>query len=226
MLLEKQDEMRELEEELLAYDQADWNKHEPGEDPAAPRRLASRRRRDPEEQKERQDLIDRVEIKFKEYAGLVAAVRQMTCCEKPAGYEYRNVKRFAEEVKPSPASELEWILFKKEDIITLRGAREHAYIGAGIEYAYNRYKHINKLGLTEWAKQNRASEKWTGHSISLILLLLVPLMFVVPIYALSRIGDSIGKSIAVLLSFALVFTLILRAVTSARPHEVLGTSAA
>lgn len=77
-----------------------------------------------------------------------------------------------------------------------------------------------------WLDANAETEKLADMSISGFMLLLVPILFVIPIYLLSEIGEDVAKSIGVLIAFALAFTIVLAAGTPAKPHEILSCSAA
>ncbi|KJX93698.1 hypothetical protein TI39_contig4268g00026 [Zymoseptoria brevis] len=247
LILEKQDEMREIEDELYFYDRDDFLKlGAPGDDPLKPDRLSRRLRVDPEEQKRRQEMMELAERKFKEYATLLEAARSMASYERPASYEIKNVLRFVLGTKPVRPVECNWIL-EQRDLVTLRAARQHAAIGFGTEWLLNKIRsrsaefaarfktqHTNDAPTAEtlaksqgqWIKENARSVQLASWFVAGLLLLCVPLFFVVPILALSRVGGNIGQSIGVLTAFALVFTLLLSLGTSARPHEVLSCSAA
>lgn len=81
-------------------------------------------------------------------------------------------------------------------------------------------------GMQAWLDANAETEKLADMSISGFMLLLVPILFVIPIYLLSEIGQDVAKSIGVLIAFALAFTSVLAAGTPAKPHEILSCSAA
>lgn len=234
LILEKQDEMREIEEEIDSFDRADFMKPDKADrDPLLPWRLTRRRRQDPEEAKKRRELFERAEKKFKEYSDLVSAAQRLACFEKPAKYEHESVSDVVWQTLQVTASEMEWMLPEnRHDLISLRGASEHATVGAVIEKTINKIKgsesfqRWNPQNMQQWLKANRVTEKLAGWCVNTFLVMLVPIMFVLPIYALSRIGNNIGKSIGVLLSFALVFTFFLTIGTPAKPHEILSGSAA
>ncbi|KAF7188176.1 hypothetical protein HII31_10461 [Pseudocercospora fuligena] len=233
LLLEKQAEMRELEEKLEAFDRDDFNKNEIGRDvdPTRPARLTSRYRRDEKERDARQAFFDRLETKFLEYEKLVSAVNRMMSLEKPASYERKNVKQFAEERKPLVTEELEWIMDDQytQDIVTLRGARLNGYLVARFETFVNKLVSALKSSggnMRDWIERNSQAGKLASQVGMGILILLVPIMFVVPVYILSLYGENTGKSIGILIAFALAFAGLLAGGTPAKPHEVLNGSAA
>lgn len=214
-------------------------------------------------------------------AKLLAAAQKLTTFERPASYEQESVSIFIDKYKPVVKRELEYIQ-AKDDLVSLRGASEHAKLGALIEKAVNKAKDFlnpdkshasisnaiasatgvvagtfgvatgtagvavggatankggqkNKpddddkkrtWGMQEWLKGNGRAEQTASVLISITMLLLIPILFILPIYALSKVGNNIGKSIGVLLAFALTFTGVLVVATPAKQHEVLGAAAA
>ncbi|SMR57459.1 unnamed protein product [Zymoseptoria tritici ST99CH_3D1] len=247
LILEKQDEMREIEDDLYYFDRDDWLKPgEEGDYALKPDRLTRRHRVDPVEQEQRQKMMELAERKFKEYAALLEAARSMASYEKPASYEIKNVLGFVLGTKPVRPAEFRWITEEK-DLVTLRAARQHAAIGSGVEWILNnirsqwaelaaRFKirrthdaptaETSAKSQGQWIKENARSAQLASWFVAAVLLLCVPVFFVVPILALSKIGGNLGQSIGVLIAFALAFTLLLDLGTPAKPHEVLSCSAA
>lgn len=229
LLLEKQAQMEAIEEDLHQMDMADKEDTQRQEEKKeGSGKLFTRNRRDPKEAAERRKLFVRLETTFKEYAELLDVAHKLATLEKPATYEWKSVRRFLSTAKPVVKREEEYIDWK-EDLVTLRGEREHAVLGAIVEMFINYVKRANWLNppqtMQKWLAANTFSEKVASVFISIFLLLLIPLLFVVPIYALHMIGNHIGKSIGVLIGFAVGFTCFLRASTVAKPHEVLGLAA-
>jgi hypothetical protein len=258
LILEKQDEMRILEERLHDMDLDDLSK-EPREPNRPRRRLFTRHRQDKDEAAARQLLMGDLERTYLEYERLLSAAHRLNTMNKPAPYEWKSVKKYIERTKPIVQRESDYIKLYP-DLVSLRGASEHAHLSAFVERVFNQIKswrnpnikqqdrnketgiwsvkHMEKkdpmddssnkekFSLSEWQKGNSLAEKWARMLVSTMLLLLVPVFFVIPIYALTRIGNNIGNSIGVLVAFALSFTVVLQSVTSAGHHEVLGITAA
>lgn len=247
LVLEKQDQLREIEEEIRDLDRSDFLEVDSDEDEEAgrlsengenveilwtPYRLTTRRRRNEKEQQQRDSLMARAEEKFKEYAELLSAAQRLACFEKPRKGEYKSLYDFIFGTAPVRPSEFEWIGEDyKRDLVSLRGARMYARVGALVETIINRLRaselfKVWRPTMSQWLAENKVSERAGEYVVNVILVLLVPVMFVIPIYALSKIGNSIGKSIGVLLSFALIFTFFLAMGTPAKSHEILSVSAA
>ena len=311
LILEKQDELRLLETELREMEEEDRAKYKLDE--KRPRRLCTRQRADEEEEKARKELFEKIEKVFHEYgelrwgtensmsradfraADLMIKVRQLTAFEAPEQYEYKAVRQYVVDTKPLVIRELDWIKVDN-DIVSLRGPKEHGQLGAALEKGLNwliqsksiqvsatfisglrscvdlpkkmwsalRPWHSRDIptqqkgkpiepeseeqGLEQgekmksektngfdgpiqaWLAQNMQVEEATSRIICSLLLLLVPVMFVVPIYALHQMGEQTGdhvrESIGVLIAFAVAFAFVLVIGTPAKPHEVLGVSAA
>lgn len=125
------------------------------------------------------------------------------------------------------------------DLITLRASSAHAHVGAFIESMLNRVKNWisskaervtgssdKAITLQEWLSENGKSEQLAGRFIATGMFFVVSTLFVVPIYALSVVGDNISKSISILVVSALTFTALMLVATPAKQHEVLSSSAA
>lgn len=240
LLLEKQEEVRELQVRLDDFDENDFKRaaeDDDGEDESddrdIPWRLTRRSRPDQAEQEARQKLMDDAGRKFKEYADLLVAAKSLISFEKPAEYEYLNVRNFIQQTGSFRPAEADWINDHMDDIITLRGEREHAWIRSKFERIVNMLQDVvlpeetaEPELMKKMIKQSKATDEKAGIAIMIMLLACGPLFFVVPIYALSRIGDNISKSLGLLVGLAFLFILLLTKATSAKPREVVSCSAA
>lgn len=65
-------------------------------------------------------------------ATLLASAQQLTASNRPSSSEYRSVCRYISQNKPLIPEELEYIQHK-EDLVTLRPGRDHAWLDRGIE---------------------------------------------------------------------------------------------
>jgi hypothetical protein len=144
LLLDKQDELRVLEEKLdilngQAYRADPWaltSRHAPGE-----------------QAKDRKSLLKEIGKAFCEYctdpfanpvtfkecvdsdvptADLVQAARQLVSCNPPAEPDYKSVENYIWNRGPVCEKESSWI-YHKEDLIALRGGTEHAWLDSSIE---------------------------------------------------------------------------------------------
>ena len=141
LLLEKQDELRELEEKLdrldkIEADAGDWIP----ETRDLPERYLEPRKK----------LMDVLEKRFCAYgkfghssiflyvkanissASLVDAAQKMVSLNQPSQSDLLSVRYYMEQQKPLVEEEASW-KDKEEDMIILRGGREHAWLDASIE---------------------------------------------------------------------------------------------
>lgn len=237
LILEKQDEMRLIEEELRDMDLMDQEatpkRNRDGKEVMASGPLYTRHRRNAVEAAARKEFFSRAERVYKDYAELVTAANQLTTLEKPAHYEWKNVSRFITDAKPVVEREAGWIGWRK-DLVTIRGAREHAYFDAIMETIINHVKSSRWLKrllnppatMQKWLAANASAEKAASITNMVFLSILVPLLFVVPIYVLTMVQHHIGPSIAVLIAFTIAFTFVLVGGTPAKAHEIWSCAAA
>ena len=225
LILEKQEELRLLDEELRDMD-LEVAQDEPHNAEAASK-LNTRHRRNPEEAHSRSEYFEKAERLYKEYAALLGASRQMMALEKPAFHERKSVRHFISATKPVVQREAAW-LEDPADLVTLRGVRPHATFNALLEAILTRAKHyLNPPRTIEtWLAANVTAEKISNRVISLFLIVSVPTIFFAPIYILTVVAHNIGKGIAVLVVFALLFIFVLAIGTTAKSHEIWNSAAA
>ena len=143
LLLEKQDVLRVLEDRLNKYDEED--------------RAESNTRDldlEPGEPNLREALLAEIETAFNAYgknafpigiltyntdtdgrsATILTSSQQLMAANRPSTSEYRSVCRYIEQNKPLVPKELEYIKHK-DDLVTLRPGRDHAWLDRSIERA-------------------------------------------------------------------------------------------
>ncbi|KAF4636283.1 hypothetical protein G7Y89_g1791 [Cudoniella acicularis] len=140
ILLRIQDQLRELERELDAYDKADADDAEKGSEQS--RKLLMSRDADEaagrKEQIEepgirtRTEILDDIERKLEKYDSFVAKAQRMVALPKPADRDYLSVENYIFDKKPLIDEEAGFI-YRKEDLITLRDGREMALLDAATE---------------------------------------------------------------------------------------------
>lgn len=139
ILLNKQDELRELEKDLDRMDKVDQRKD---------RSLLKSREKDDAENGRRKKLLYEIEEKFKEYsnslacppppwelilptAQLLTAARDIASFNRPPARDYVSVRSYFDE--EAPLCNIESYIYCKEDIITLKPGRENAWLDAFLE---------------------------------------------------------------------------------------------
>ncbi|OCL06508.1 hypothetical protein AOQ84DRAFT_410867, partial [Glonium stellatum] len=123
LLLDKQDDMRKLEEKLDEMDREDEG--------IQSKRLITRDLKQ-QEAESRRELFKAIEEKFCEYAHILTAAQTLMAFNRPATSDYQSVANYIYNKKPVVEDEQTWI-YCKEDMITLRKGRAHAWLDTGIE---------------------------------------------------------------------------------------------
>ncbi|KAL8754705.1 MAG: hypothetical protein Q9199_004153 [Rusavskia elegans] len=134
LLLNKQDEIRQMEHELQGMDLMDevlGNK-------------AYLLSRDEDVKRERSsipacwsqtrpEILEKLEIKILEYSELLLKANQLKALEKPSARDYRSVLHYMEnDGGQMYEEEMSWI-YDKEDLVSLRPGREHAWLDGMLE---------------------------------------------------------------------------------------------
>ncbi|RDI83213.1 hypothetical protein Vi05172_g6944 [Venturia inaequalis] len=229
LLLDKQAGLRELEEQLDELDE-EVALSRPGD-------LTTRDLR-PEDANTRKELMDEIEARFCEYANLMSAAQQLVAANRPAGFEYRSVVNYMRRNHPLQDEELAWI-YCKEDLITLRPGREHAWLDYGVEHVLKvlNCNTIEYLFCSPETKQkgDGVGVYYTRSRINVLVISIITLMIlvllVVPVYILYHLvnsketGRTDGICLGTLLVFTLAFSAVLSLFTKARRHEILGVAA-
>lgn len=141
LLLAKQDDLRLLETKLDRLDEVEARND--------PESLMTREVLEEDEAKPQAELLGQIERKFCEYctfshqilistpltvatANLLISAQALTSLNKPSSGEYKSVEAFINNVKPCHDAEHSFI-YRKEDLVTLRPGREHAWLDSSVE---------------------------------------------------------------------------------------------
>ncbi|KAL8849436.1 MAG: hypothetical protein Q9221_005608 [Calogaya cf. arnoldii] len=140
LLLNKQDEIRQMEDELQGMDRMDQflatTKGSGNEN-----YLLSRDEdvnREPSSipacwSMTRPQLLEKLETKVLEYSELLLKANQLKALDKPASRDYRSVLHYMENDGGQMfENEMSWI-YDKEDLVSLRPGREHAWLDGMLE---------------------------------------------------------------------------------------------
>jgi len=145
LLLEAQDDVRILEEKLEDLD--DEETANEGEANA----LCSRKLYGASWSESRKDLMKSLKAAFNEYgklglserslfgslgtdslATLMGSAQTLMSLNRPTSHEYTSVENFMNNEKPVSRPQLSFI-YRKEDLVTLRPGREHAWLDSQVE---------------------------------------------------------------------------------------------
>lgn len=188
----------------------------------------------------KQDILKSLETKFDEYARLLAAAREMMLMRRPTPSEYDSVRNYCDKAANLSELEEEWKCCK-EDLVTLRPGREHAWLDRGIENLLQAF-HCDAVRSIFCSKETR--QKTNGPTVlytrsrievlaAAIITFVILVLLVVPTYVLYHLTNDIDQGsrttalcIGVLLIFTLAFSAVLSLFTRARRHEILAAAAA
>ncbi|KAL9013847.1 MAG: hypothetical protein Q9173_001490 [Seirophora scorigena] len=232
LLLNKQDEIRQLEAKLLAMDRTDDVPN------GGSKYLMSQDRRDqrhlPEGWSEtRPRLLAVLETKILEYSELLLRAHQIKGLEKPAPRDYRSVLRYMEKDGGQLfEQDMSWI-YEKEDLVSLRPGREHAWLDGILERMLN-FCRGRVVRETEARTEDGAIHYYDRRRISkcvtMLITVLILVLLMVPIALLyhSAVHGNIGRTtdtVVLILAFTLIFSAVLSAFTKAKRHEIVAASA-
>ncbi|KAL8924218.1 MAG: hypothetical protein Q9208_004182 [Pyrenodesmia sp. 3 TL-2023] len=237
LLLNKQDEIREMEATLHAMDKTD-------DATDGSKYLMARDHRDseaiPQEWSEtRSQLLRTLERKILEYSELLLKAHRVKSLEKPTKRDYRSVLRYMEKDGGQLfEGEMSWI-YDKEDLVTLRPGREHAWLDGILERLLNicRGKIVRYIFCTPETRartDDKAIHYYDRRRISkcvtMIITILILVLLMVPIWLLyhAAVHGTIGKTtdtIVLILAFTLIFSATVSAFTKAKRHEIVAASA-
>ncbi|CAF9916121.1 MAG: hypothetical protein ALECFALPRED_010525 [Alectoria fallacina] len=187
----------------------------------------------------RVQLIEKLEKLALEYAELLIKAQQLKALDRPSNRDYRSVLHFMENDGGQLFEKDMEFIYEKEDLVTLRPGREHAWLDGLLE----RTLKLLRCGLIKFlfcTKETR--EKTDDDSIhyydrnristcvTMIITTIVLALLVVPIWLLYKfsIEGTIATSpdtIGVVLVFTLVFSAALTGFTKAKRHEIVAASA-
>lgn len=232
LLLDKQDELRELENDLDRMDKVDYKK-----DPT----LLKSREKDDANTGRRKRLLVEIGDKFKDYVQLLNAARDLATYHRPSSRDYSSVKSYFDE--EAPVCNSESYIYYREDLVTLKPGRENAWLDAVVEKILQKcscriVRHLFcSADLCEKTDPKLSgiilySRRRIDSVVSLVITAMILVLLIVPVYILWNLtrdvhsGQAIAIIIAVLLVSTLIFSAELTLFTRAKRHEVLAASAA
>ncbi|KAH7330214.1 hypothetical protein BKA65DRAFT_565359 [Rhexocercosporidium sp. MPI-PUGE-AT-0058] len=254
LLLQKQDELRLMEEQLDLMDRRDVS-----DNPKAlqcrmedvdlekqsypqPHSQAQGSKTGAEEET-RQGLLARMETAILRYDELLLNAQQLTAANRPPRRDYNSVANFVMYKKPLMQGDDDFI-YNREDLITLRPGRESAWLDATVEKVLKLFprslvKHLFCSKETALKTTDPdlffPTKSRVDRLVSFLIMTMVLALLVVPVYALYHVGSSYNEANAnrsnaicmgILLVATLLFSAALALFTKAKRHELLGAAAA
>jgi hypothetical protein len=147
------------------------------------------------------------------------------------------VARYLYDKNPLRLEEQVWIQYR-EDLVTLRPGREHAWLDAAIERILKRLQFLQPLFCSKDTKRKTdgTAMYFTKSRVDLlastIIAIMILVLLVLPIYILYHLVSSMGTGktdsicIGTLLIFTLAFSAAVSLFTRAKRHEALAAAAA
>ena len=145
VLLHKQDRLREMEEELLALDKRDDRLEDTqlylqcreedemrDEDASAGADGAGGNGSGSGGQRSRTELLAAIETTLLEYGKVLVQAKEMQGLNRPTHRDHASVSNYFRNEQPVVEQERGWVE-RKEDLVTIRPGREHAWLDAAVE---------------------------------------------------------------------------------------------
>ncbi|KAL8933828.1 MAG: hypothetical protein Q9216_006195 [Gyalolechia sp. 2 TL-2023] len=179
------------------------------------------------------ELLRLLEKSVLEYSELLLRASQLKALEKPSARDYRSVLRYMEKDGGQLfEEEMSWI-YEKEDLVTLRPGREHAWLDGILERLLNlcRGKVVRETNArTEDDKIHYYDRRRISTCVTMIITIFILILLMVPIWLLyhSAVHGNITRTtdtIVLILAFTLIFSAVLSAFTKAKRHEIVAASA-
>lgn len=167
----------------------------------------------------------------------MGSAQQFATLNRPSSFDYTSVARYLYDKNPLRLEEQTWIQHR-EDLVTLRPGREHAWLDAAIERFLRRLPFLQPLFCSKdtMRKTDGIAMYFTKSRVDLlasaIIAMMILVLLVVPIYILWHLVNSAGSGktdsicIGTLLLFTLAFSTAVSLFTRAKRHEALAAAAA
>ncbi|KAG4442411.1 hypothetical protein IFR05_002113 [Cadophora sp. M221] len=162
LLLNSQDELRELEQHLDRMDKVDYKKDHT---------LLQSREKDDAATGRRKKLLLEIGEKFKNHGTvqLLNAARDLATYNRPSSRDYSSVKSYFDE--EAPVCNTESYIYCREDLITLKPGRENAWLDAMVEKILQ--KSFVLLSIPVYILWNLTRAVNSGKTISIIIAVLL-----------------------------------------------------
>lgn len=130
LLLHKQDQLREMEEELLTMDKQDELLEE---NQIYLKCRADDDERDPPRRgPSRKQLLGSIQSTLLEYGQILQQAHSLQGMNRPTDRDHSSVSNYFQNEQPLMESDRDF-LYHKEDLVTIRAGREHAWLDAAVE---------------------------------------------------------------------------------------------
>ncbi|KAF2653324.1 hypothetical protein K491DRAFT_603067, partial [Lophiostoma macrostomum CBS 122681] len=228
VLLYRQDELRELEQELLCMDKAAEQK---GKDDTT----LKCRERDEHFSPERKLLINDIDAKLKEYNDIVQRARSFATLQRATQRNYQSVWNWI--FHSGPLVEKEKATFDKDrDFVAVVDAKEGSWFDGRVENALTNFGGpIAKVSLFVTKRDRTSTEDndvrlYSKQRIDMfsrvVITMLAVILLMAPVIALFSTSEKGWLKILIIFLFTMAFSMALSLCTKAKRQEVFAATAA
>jgi len=226
VLLYRQDELRELEQELLKLDKKANEKSEI----AVKSRIAEERILG----LERQDLINRIDGKLSEYNDIVQRTRAFATLQRATERNYNSVRNWVDHSAPLEQNEAS-TFYKDRDFVSVVDAKEGSWFDGRVETVLSKFggSVTRRLFISKRDRGSTAnklvrlySKKRIDVFSRLIITVLAVVLLMAPVIALFLTKKGGMMKILIIFLFTMAFSIALSLCTRAKRHEVFAATAA
>ncbi|KAH8696835.1 hypothetical protein GQ44DRAFT_694624 [Phaeosphaeriaceae sp. PMI808] len=225
VLLYRQDELRELEQELLSTDKATNKTDEI---------ILKCRTREERLASERRDLINKIDEKLVEYNNIVQRTRSFASLQKATQRNYNSVRNWVDNTAPLVQAEAS-TFYKDRDFVSIVDAKEGSWFDGRVETGLSKLEGpiTRRLFISKRDRNSTAnklvrlySKKRIDIFSRLIITCLAVVLLMAPVIALFCTKESGYIKILIIFLFTMAFSVALSLCTKAKRHEVFAATAA
>ncbi|KAF2107044.1 hypothetical protein BDV96DRAFT_506785, partial [Lophiotrema nucula] len=231
VLLYRQDELRELEQELLSMDKAAYNND---------KTMLKCRTREEMKSDDRRALINRIDDKLREYNDIVQRTRSFATLQRATERNHKSVWNWVNHSAPLVQAEAS-TFDKDRDFVAIVDAKEGSWFDGRVENALSKFggsltrvcispsRHSQTLQCYTTTSDKLVrlySKKRIDIFSRLIITFLAVVLLMAPVIALLSTKEMRGVKILIIFLFTMAFSVALSLCTKAKRHEVFAATAA
>lgn len=226
VLLYRQDELRDLEDQLIRLDDEDREEN--------PKALQSRKLDDAREGSYRRGLIQLIDDKLEEYAKTIQRIRYFSTSKSANSRNHNSVSNWLYNKAPLSREETEFI-HHKSDLIMLSDIEETGWFDGFVEDILskvpNRFTRLlfstrEQRHTTDDVHVHLYSKERIGILVRVVICCLAVVTLMAPVVVLLLVDSTSSIKIMVIVLSTMLFAVILSVFTKARRHEVFAATAA
>ncbi|KAI9881094.1 MAG: hypothetical protein M1830_008252 [Pleopsidium flavum] len=226
VLLYRQDELAQLENDLMSLDEEDAEK--------GSKALISRKLDEARQDCPRKALIQGIDEKLKEYDELVLRCQAFASLKKASTRNYNSFANWIHNKKPLSREESKFVKHN-EDLIALADGQEGGWFDGFVEDILSLVPcKLSRLLFTSPTQRRKTDDAYVhlyskeriDILVRLVITLLAVSLLMAPVVVLFSVQENGNIKIAVILLFTFFFSVALSVFTKAKRHEVFAATAA